>query len=134
MIGLLVVTHGVLSKSFLETAQMFVSDVDGVEFVCFTDGQGVEDLKESVSRKLQEMDHFESVLSFVDIPGGSPARVMGELLVQNPKLELITGVNLPILVEAIFSRTTMARKALVDHLITSSRESIMDVGSLLRDS
>lgn len=132
MIGLLVVTHGSLSKSLFDTAAMFTSDKEGIEYVCFTDGQGVEDLKERVKDRLKKLEAFDNVVCFVDIPGGSPARVLGELIMDNPKLELISGVNLPLLVEAILSRHNMPIKNLVDYLVNVSRESITNVGSLLR--
>jgi mannose/fructose/sorbose-specific phosphotransferase system IIA component len=133
MVGILVVTHGRLSESLIETANMFASESEGVEYVCFTEGQGVEDLKESVVSKLKEMESYEKILSFVDIPGGSPARVMSEQLIENPKLELITGVNLPLLVEAILTRNLMEMDELVKNLVDASRNSITNIGELLRN-
>jgi len=132
MIGILVVTHGELSQSLLKTAQMFVSDTEAVVSVSFTEGQGVEDLRDSVLSKLKELESCTTVLGLADIPGGSPARVMSEMVLENPQVELITGVNLPMLVEAILSRTFMERKELVNHLIDSSRNSIIDLSSMLR--
>ena len=133
LIGILVVTHGTLSKSLLETARMFVNDSEAIEFVCFTEGQGVEDLRDSVREKLKEMAACQSILCFADIPGGSPARVLTEMLIENSKLELITGVNLPMIVEAILSRKTMDKKSLVEYLVDSSRSSINDIGQIVRN-
>jgi PTS system mannose-specific IIA component len=130
--GILVVTHGRLSESLVETARMFASDTEGVESVCFLEGQGVEDLTESVKNKLSEMDSFESILCFVDMQGGSPARVLGEQVFKNPKIELITGVNLPLLVEAIVSRKVIPREKLVEYLMDVSKNSISNVGEILR--
>lgn len=133
MISILIVTHGKLAKTLLETSQLFVSNLSDVEYVCFTPEQGVEDLKEIVLQKISMFNGATSILCLVDIPSGSPARVIGELVLTNPKIELITGVNLPLLIEAVISRELYPIEELVHHLIHSSRESIVDIGSILRN-
>ncbi|WP_062109961.1 PTS sugar transporter subunit IIA [Bacillus niameyensis] len=133
MISILIVTHGQLAKTLLETSQLFVSNPSDVDYVCFSPDQGVEDLKEIVLQKISMLNDATNILCLVDIPSGSPARVIGELVLTNPKVELITGVNLPILIEAMLARELYPIEELVHHLIHSSRESIVDIGSILRN-
>ena len=132
LIGILVVTHGRLSESLVETAEMFTGAVDGVECVCFTEGQGIEDLLASIQEKLIGMEDFDGVLCLVDMFGGSPARVLSLLLLENDQLELITGINLPLLIDAILSRENMPMANLVDYLVDPARNSITNLGVLLR--
>lgn len=132
MVGILIVTHGRLGEFLLDTAEMLVSDTTLVRTVSFLPGQGVEDLEQAVSDTLNEMNAADGTLCFADIPGGSPARVLGSLLPHDSHLELLTGVNLPMLVEVLMMRNTMTLQDLAEHAVTSGCQGIVDVGKMVR--
>lgn len=132
MVGILIVTHGRLGEFLLDTAKMLVSETKLVRTVSFLPGQGVEDLEQDVSETLKEMHASDGTLCLVDIPGGSPARVLGSLLLENTHLELLTGVNLPMLVEALMMRNNMALRDLAKHVTTSGCQGIVDMGKMVR--
>ena len=88
---------------------------------------------QSIQEKLNGMDDFDGVLCLVDMFGGSPARVLSLLLLENDQLELITGINLPLLIDAILSRENMPMANLVDYLVDPARNSITNLGALLRN-
>lgn len=132
MIGLLIVTHGRLGEFLLDTAEMLVSDTSLVRTVSFLPGQGVEDLEQAVSDTLSEMNSVDGILCLADLPGGSPARVLGSLLLQDTRLELLTGVNLPMLVEVLMMRNNMTLRELTVHAAASGCQGIVDVGEMVR--
>lgn len=133
MIGLLIVTHGRLSEALLESAAMLVNDTDRVRAVSFLPGQGIEDLSNAVRGALDELADNDGILAMVDIPGGSPARVVGGLTLERPGLELVTGVNLAMVVEALMARQTVTLSELVDLVLRSGRDSIGDLASAIRN-
>lgn len=132
MVGVLIVTHGGLGRALMEAAGMLVGGSDLVWTVGFEPGQGVEDLDAAVRSALAELAPAEGVLGMADIPGGSPARVLGGLLLERPGLELVTGVNLPMLVEVLLARRELDLKELVGHALQTGAEGIVDIGALLR--
>lgn len=133
MIGLLIVTHGRLSEALLESAAMLVNDTDRVRAVSFLPGQGIEDLSNAVRGALDELADNDGILAMVDIPGGSPARVVGGLTLERPGLGLVTGVNLAMVVEALMARQTVTLSELVDLVLRSGRDSIGDLASAIRN-
>ncbi|MHB1651018.1 MAG: PTS sugar transporter subunit IIA [Desulfitobacteriaceae bacterium] len=132
MIGILIVTHGHLSESLLDAASMFVSDTRHTGTVTFLSGQGVEDIEASVRGAIQELTPNDGILALVDLPGGSPARAIGGLLFENEKIELLTGVNLPMLVEVLMLRGDLTLTELADHAFESGTGGIANIGKILR--
>lgn len=132
MIGVLIVTHGRLGEALLETAGMLVSDAEKVRTLGIQPGQGVEDLEAAVRQALAELDLSEGVLCLVDLLGGSPAQVLGMIAIENPNLEVITGVNLLMLVETLLLRNSMDLPELAENAIRSGTEGITNLGNLLR--
>ncbi len=112
---------------------MLVNDTDRVRAVSFLPGQGIEDLSNAVRGALDELADNDGILAMVDIPGGSPARVVGGLTLERPGLELVTGVNLAMVVEALMARQTVTLSELVDLVLRSGRDSIGDLASAIRN-
>lgn len=132
MVGILIVTHGRLGEFLLDTAEMLVSETSLVRTVSFLPGQGVEDLEQAVSDTLTEMNAADGTLCLADLPGGSPARVLGSFLLEDTHLELLTGVNLPMLVEVLMMRNSMTLRELAAHAVTSGCQGIVDMGKMVR--
>lgn len=132
MIGILVVTHGQLSKYLLDTASMFVSDITLTQAVTFPAGQGSEDLEAAVRRAVADMAPNDGILALVDLPGGTPAKAVAALLPGNNRLEVVTGVNVPMLAEALMYRNSMSLSELVGQAVLSGTEGILDVKKMLQ--
>lgn len=132
MIGVLIVTHGRLGEALLESASMLVSDTDRVRAVSFLPDQGTEDLDAAVRAALDELDDSDGILAMVDIPGGSPARVVGALTIERPDLELVAGVNLAMLVETLMARRNATLPFLVGLALQGGRDSVRDLASAIR--
>lgn len=132
MTGVLIVTHGRLGEALLESASMLVGDTDGVRAVSFLPDQGVEDLDRAVRAALDELDDSDGILAMVDIPGGSPARVVGALTVERRGLELVAGANLAMLVETLMARRDTTLPALVGLAMQGAHDSIRDLASAIR--
>jgi mannose/fructose/sorbose-specific phosphotransferase system IIA component len=130
--GVLIVTHGRLGEALLDSAAMLVGESACLRTIGFQPGEGVEDLDAKVRQVLAELATGDGVLCLADLPGGSPARVLGGLVFERPDLELVTGVNLPMLAEILLLRRELNLKELVQHALRSGADSIMDIGAILR--
>lgn len=112
---------------------MLVADTDEVRAIEFLPGQGVEDLDTKVRAAVSEMRALEQgLLCLVDVPGGSPARVIGGLAMENPQVEAVTGVNLPMLVEVLLSRSERTLSELAAQACHVGSEGMVNLGPLLR--
>lgn len=134
MIGVLIVTHGRLGEALLESAAMLVSDVAHVRAVSFLPGQGVEDLDVAVRAALDELRDSDGTLALVDIPGGTPARVVGAISLERSGVELVSGVNLAMLVEVLLSRQSATLPELVGLAVKGGRDSIQDLAAAIRSA
>jgi mannose/fructose/sorbose-specific phosphotransferase system IIA component len=132
LIGILIISHGNLSEALLESAKMFVTNTEDVKALAFYPGQGVEDLIHSTKAAIAGLVSNDGVLALVDLPGGSPARAAGTLILETERLETVSGVNLPMLVEVLMLRESMSLQELADYAAESGKEGIVDVGKLLR--
>lgn len=132
MIGVLIMTHGRLGEALLEAAAMLVSDTSQVRAIGVFPGQGVEDLERLAREAVASLSFGNGLLCLVDLPGGTPARVAGGLAMEYPKFEVVTGVNLPMLVEVLLARSSLPLKELCRHAVRTGGEGIADLGSLVR--
>lgn len=132
MIGVLIVTHGRFGEALLESAGMLVSDLEQVRTVSFLPGQGVEDLEVAVGDALRELGDSDGILALVDIPGGTPARVLGAVTLQRSDIELVSGVNLAMLVEVLFARLSATLPDLVGMAVRGGWDGIRDLGAAIR--
>lgn len=126
MIGILLVTHGELGNGILGSAELLVGAAEQVEVLSLIAGQDIRQLKEQAEQKLDELDSGEGVLVLVDIPGGSPYNVVAQCI-RGRQAECITGVNLPMLVEAIDSRDQHCLGDLAKACVASGIASIVNV-------
>jgi PTS system mannose-specific IIA component len=98
-VGVVVVTHGQLATELLNAAEMIVGDLP--QFVAVSIGwhDDVEVAREAIARALERVrDGDNCVLILTDMFGGTPAN-LGVTFLEPDKVEVITGVNLPMLIK-----------------------------------
>lgn len=132
-IGVLVICHGGLAVALLETVSMLVGPPVKAWAVGLMPGEGVEDLETKVRVALGRLDPGDGALCLVDIPGGVPARVAGALTAGTGRaVETISGVNLPMLAEALLRRDDADLPALAELAARAGRDGVVDLGAALR--
>lgn len=105
MIGIVIITHGTLSEQLLKTAGLILGDSEKIETVSFTAKESLESLKKKSTAAINRFAD-EGCLVLTDILGGSASNVCVEMM-QNDNVQVLTGTNLPMLLEAIGSRHTL---------------------------
>jgi PTS system mannose-specific IIA component/PTS system mannose-specific IIB component len=83
---------------------MIFGDQENVGSVTFKPGEGVENLLEKYNKLINELDCTDGVLFMVDLFGGSPFNAASIIAMKHDNMEIVTGVNLPMILETLGSR------------------------------
>ena len=133
MVGLLLVTHGDLAKSLLNSAALIMGEAPLIESYGLYHGDDVDDLKEKVKsaiQRLNDQSDGDGVLVLVDLFGGSPSNATARSLHElgdSVKAKCVTGVNLPMLLEVATSVPFMKLDELRQVCLQRGPESIVDL-------
>ena len=98
MIGAVIVTHGLLARELLDAAERIVGRTDGIRAVSMDWDDDVADAREEIESTIKDVDSGRGVLIFTDMFGGTPTNVSLAFLEQD-HVEIITGVNLPMIIK-----------------------------------
>jgi PTS system mannose-specific IIA component len=98
MIGIVIVTHGDLGAELLRTAQEIVGKLPRVEAVSIHAAEHIDKARQRLDAVLQRVGDGAGVLILTDLFGGTPSNLVLSYL-EKGKLEVVTGVNLPMLMK-----------------------------------
>lgn len=133
MIGVIVVTHGMFGKELIGSFNMITGAQEKLSSLSLLDGDDVSELADQISELAQEMDDGEGVLVLVDIFGGSPCNSASRLLMRDDiAVEVVAGVNLPMLIKVTESRNSVGLKRLAEVAVSSVAEYTFDVREQLQ--
>jgi len=132
MIGIVVVTHSQLGEALIEAAEFIVgSRPERVVSVSIDLNQNVDKLREKVAAGIKKAGREEGILILTDMFGGTPSNISYSFL-EEGRVEVLSGVNLPILVQALNSRAKMGLSELAASLETFGRKSITLASGILK--
>jgi PTS system mannose-specific IIA component len=97
-IGVVIVTHAALADEFLMATQQIVADVEGMEPISIDPSEVIEDVKKRIKKAIKKVDIGGGVLILTDMFGGTPSNISLSFL-EKDKVEVVTGINLPMLVK-----------------------------------
>lgn len=109
MIGVLITTHGNLGCELIKAAELIRGSLKGIIHVSIDPTKGVEDLQKEISTAIKKLDKGQGVLILTDLFGGTPSNISLSFLKEG-KVEVITGVNLPMLLKLPDIREGMSLK------------------------
>src|SRR4051812_13682547 len=99
MVGLVVATHGRLADELVLTAEQIVGKLPAVATVSIEPGTALEDLRAKIKNAVRAVDSGEGVIVLADLFGGTPCKE-SLMMCQRGNLEVLAGVNLPMLLKA----------------------------------
>lgn len=105
MVALLIAAHGEMAPALLASAEMIAGPSDQVKAITFTTSEGPDDLLAKYEEAYRELG--PDVLFLVDLFGGSPFNAAARFAAAHPGTDVVTGVNLPMLVEVLMSRALL---------------------------
>lgn len=103
-IAIIIGTHGAAAEQLLKTAEMLLGEQNNVAYIDFVPGENAETLIEKYNVKISELDTSNGVLFLVDTWGGSPFNAASRIAVDQEQYDVVTGVNIPMLVETFMAR------------------------------
>lgn len=130
MTGLVVVTHAGLATSLIAAAGMITGNTEQCEAVELHADDPADGLVARIAAALERVGGDGAII-MTDMFGGTPSNAAMSFL-QEGKVEVITGVNLPMMVEYFSRRERMTFEALCASLLRCGRESVIVAGELLK--
>ena len=131
MIGVVVVTHGQLANELVNAAEMIVGDLPQFAAVSIGWHDEVNDAREEIAQAIDRVRGDAGVLLLIDMFGGTPSN-LGMTFLQKDRLEVITGVNLPMLIKLASLRTSQDLLAVARAMRDHGRSAIWVASDLLR--
>lgn len=131
MINFIVVTHGEFGAYLVEAAEGIVGrQAQGVRVVATSSRQSVDEIKRRIERALAELANPDGIVLFTDMPGGTPNNLSFPLVRNERKVEMISGVNLYMLISAFGHRSDMPLDKLVEKIVADGQKSIRDIRAM----
>lgn len=124
MIALIIGTHGKFSEELVKSAEMIFGSQENVGVVTFKPGEGTENLVEKYNNLINELNCEDGVLFMVDLFGGSPFNAASILALKNDNMEIVAGVNLPMLLEVFSSRDFLTLSELMTIAQNTGKDAI----------
>ncbi len=131
MVGLVVATHGRLAEELLRTAEGIVGPLELCEAVSVQADVSMEDARARLGEAVRRVDAGDGVLVLTDMFGGTPANLALTFL--DEKVEVVTGVNLPMVVKLATARGGgLTLRAVAELLTAYGQKNITLASDLLR--
>ncbi|MEO5586372.1 MAG: PTS sugar transporter subunit IIA [Novosphingobium sp.] len=107
MIGLILVTHGKLAEEFVHAMQHVVGRQEAVATVCIGPNDDMERRRKEISDAVKKVDSGTGVIILTDLFGGTPSNLAISLM-KAGHVEVIAGINLPMLIRLAKARNSMS--------------------------
>jgi PTS system mannose-specific IIA component len=98
MVGILVITHYNLGAELVAAADMMGGRIDGIQAISVDPKKDTDKLRKEISMAIKRLDSGGGVLIITDMFGGTPSNLSLSFL-EEGKVEVLTGVNLPMLIK-----------------------------------
>ncbi len=125
MIGAIIITHGDLGRELVTVAKSIVGQQPEIETITLQPGESPGELKTKIEEVLLKLNQDEGVIIFTDMFGGTPTNTSLPLTL-NQKIELLTGVNLPMILEFFSSREVLPLPDLVQKIKQTGQKTIIN--------
>ncbi|TNE59478.1 MAG: PTS sugar transporter subunit IIA [Alphaproteobacteria bacterium] len=130
MIGLVLVTHGLLAKEFVAATEHVVGPQEDTIAICIGPDDDMEKRRQEILEAVAKVDKGDGVILLTDMFGGTPSNLAISTM-DKAKVEVIAGINLPMLIKLASVRKTANLKDAVEQAQESGRKYINVASSVL---
>ena len=124
--GLIIVSHGEMGRELLIAAERIMGKQGQVRVISLKAEDGLETIKENIEDAMKDAGMPAKKVILVDIFGGTPSNASLYFL-DKYDLEIVGGINLPMLLTFFSSRNEMPAGELVRKMVDSGRKGVMDI-------
>ncbi|KKC25965.1 MULTISPECIES: PTS sugar transporter subunit IIA [unclassified Sphingomonas] len=133
MIGLVLVTHGRLAAEFVTAMEHVVGPQTAIEAICIGPDDDMEGRRADIARAVKAVDDGSGVILLTDLFGGTPSNLAISLM-EPGRVEVIAGINLPMLIRLEGARKMMKIKAAVAAARDAGRKYISVASEVLGEA
>ena len=133
MIGLVLVTHGRLAAEFIVAMEHVVGRQEQIESICIGPDDDMESRRDDIAEAIARVDQGKGVIILTDLFGGTPSNLAISLM-KTENIEVIAGVNLPMLIRLEGARKTMDVRAAVAAAREAGRKYISVASEILGEA
>lgn len=133
MIGLVLVTHGRLAEQFVTAMEHVVGKQDRVATICIEADDDMESRRGDIAKAIAEVDDGNGVILLTDLFGGTPSNLAISLM-EAGRIEVIAGINLPMLIRLGGARKAMKVVDAVNAARDAGRKYITVASEMLRQT
>jgi len=130
VVGAVIIAHSFIGKELIATAEYFVGPMNGIAAVSINSKMEAFEARQIISETMKQVDQGDGVLMLTDLFGGSPSNLAFSFL-NKEKVEVITGINLPMILTFWNKRESMGLRELAKNVQLSGRRSIVRAKDLL---
>jgi mannose PTS system EIIA component len=131
MVGIVLVSHGEMAGAMLGAARMIVGENEHMLAVGLHEADDVEGLMARIASAVDQLDKGDGTLILVDAFGASPFNASARLAMQRGKIEVVTGMNLPMLLELAIQPDDQDLQALTQVALSAGTSSIRTLSDTL---
>ncbi len=133
MIGLVLVTHGRLAAEFVTAMEHVVGPQDAIVPICIGPDDDMEGRRNDISAAIKAVESGDGAILLTDLFGGTPSNLAISLM-KSDRVEVIAGINLPMLIRLASARRTMKLKAAVAAARDAGRKYVSVASDLLGEA
>ena len=133
MKGIVIASHGAMAQGILETSKLFFGEQEQMKAFCLQANDNPDEFVERLRQGIADVDTGDGVVVFCDMLFGSPCNCMLRILsenVDNPKLDVICGVNLAMVLQILAVRENS--ECSVQELLDAGNQGIADLKAVLK--
>jgi mannose PTS system EIIA component len=131
MIGIVVVTHGQLARELVAAAEMIIGEIPNVTAVSIGWHESPDDAEREIEAAIGRVESGKGTVVLTDMFGGTPSNLSYSFL-EDGRVEVISGVNLPMVIKAVNMRQEKPLAELVEHLESFGKKSISLASGILK--
>jgi PTS system mannose-specific IIA component len=130
MIGGVIVSHGKLAEELLNALTIIIGEVMNIEAISIGWYDDVDESKKKISQSLKRVNQKNGVVIFTDMFGGTASNLSFSFL-KNNQVEIITGVNLPMLIKFVSLQRSNNLKEVAKKIVEQGKKNIHLASALL---
>jgi len=132
VVGLVIATHGNLSGELIQTAEMIIGPLKNVRGISIRQEDGIEDVRNCLLAAIEAVSgDGDGTIIMVDMFGGTPANIAAAFW-QDGQVEILTGVNLPMVLKFANSPESLSLPERCEILKNYGKKSIVLASEMLK--
>lgn len=130
LVKYLIATHGEFSKGIIDSVQLIIGEESTIDYFCMTKSKSSEDASREVKQYLSDIKN-EPLVVLTDVFGGSVANLFTECLLEGFDFQLVTGVNLPMLLSLLLSEGPIVER--INTSLEEAKKGILHVNACIEN-